>query len=119
MRAGFARGTDGHNVGFHEFAHVLDFDDGEVDGIPVNLNWQAIRPWVDQMSRHMNRTRSTRRRKRALRQYAYTNEAEFFACATEMFFECPQKLKGRAPELFEILADFYGRELTGLRSGRR
>ena len=108
LRAGFAVGTDGHNVGFHEFAHVMDFDDGAADGIPANLNWAAARPWVDQMSSHLGAGGRGQRRRRVLRQYAYTNEAEFFACATEVFFERPQQLLARAPELHDLLEEFYG-----------
>ena len=112
LRAGFASGTDGHNVGFHEFAHVLDFDDGQIDGIPANLNWEAIRPWVDQMSAHFTRRDRQGRRKQVLRDYAFTNEAEFLACATEMFFEQPRRMKQKAPELYRLLEEFYGQPLA-------
>ncbi len=111
LRQGFARSSDGHNVGFHEFAHVLDCDDGEIDGLPANLNWQAIQPWLSQMDHHMKRFDKRRgRRKQVLRDYGYTNEAEFFACATEMFFEQPGLLERRAPELYGLMVDFYGQD---------
>lgn len=113
LRAGFAKGTDGHNVGFHEFAHVLDFDDGSVDGIPANLNWRASQPWLEQMAIHFRRHDKPRRRHKVLRDYAFTNEAEFFACATEMFFEQPGLLKRRAPELYTLMVGFYGEALCG------
>lgn len=111
LRAGFARSNDGHHVGLHEFAHVLDFDDGELDGAPANLNWQAAAPWISQMEEHMKRREKAGRRAQVLRNYGYTNEAEFFACATEMFFEQPEKLRRKAPELYQLMADFFGTEL--------
>lgn len=112
LRAGFANSTDGHNVGFHEFAHVLDFADGEADGVLAHLNWHAIRPWVDQMSQHMARYDRQGRRHQVLRDYGYTNEAEFLACATEMFFEQPARMKRRAPRLYDLMRDFYGQDLV-------
>lgn len=113
LHAGFANSTDGHNVGLHEFAHVLDFDDGEIDGLPANLNWQAARPWLDQMNTHLKRGDRKGKRGRVLRNYGYTNEAEFFACATEMFFEQPARLHRRAPELYDTLVEFYGQDPRG------
>jgi len=107
LRLGFARSNDGHNVGLHEFAHVLDFEDGEVDGLPSHLNWAAIRPWLEEMKVLMERRDRAGRRHQVLRDYGYTNEAEFFACATEMFFEQPGRLEAKAPELFALMADFY------------
>ncbi len=112
LRQGFAHSNDGHNVGFHEFAHVLDFEDGEADGILAHLNWEAVRPWVDQMTTHMKRREAGKRRTRqVLRNYAYTHEAEFLACSTEMFFEQPTLLRRRAPELYKLMRDFYGQDL--------
>ena len=106
LRVGFAKGSDGHNVGIHEFAHVLDFDDGYFDGLPTNLNWQTLRPWLDVMSRHL-KSNLLRHKSNPLRQYAYTNEAEFFACATEVYFEQPKLLNAQAPELYALLKSFY------------
>lgn len=107
LRAGFARGADGHNVGLHEFAHVLDFEDGEIDGMPAHLDWPSIRPWLDEMTRLMKLRDKQGRHGQVLRDYGYTNEAEFFACATEMFFEQPERLERRAPNVYQLLARFY------------
>jgi Mlc titration factor MtfA (ptsG expression regulator) len=106
LRQGF-RGEDGHNVGFHEFAHVLDFASGHVDGVPSLMPWGAIRPWVDVM-RH--ETAKVKARRSLLRQYAATNEAEFFAVATEMFFERGAQMKQKHPELYALLRDAYGQD---------
>jgi len=48
-----------------------------------------------------------RRGRQVLRAYAATNEAEFFAVATEAFFEKPRQLRERHPELYDVLASYY------------
>lgn len=110
LEAGFRRTTDGHNVGLHEFAHVLDFDDGYFDGVPSHMHWEAARPWVDEMTGELRRKHAPRSR-RLLREYGYTNEAEFFACATELYFEKPDAVRRKSPELYELLAGYYGEAL--------
>ncbi len=47
------------------------------------------------------------RRRTVLRDYGATNEAEFFAVASETFFEKPAQLRKSAPELYEELQKFY------------
>jgi Mlc titration factor MtfA (ptsG expression regulator) len=42
-----------------------------------------------------------------VRRYGETNEAEFFACATEAFFEKPRQLAQKAPELYAVLKAYY------------
>lgn len=40
--------------------------------------------------------------------YGATNPAEFFAVATETFFEKPHQLRKKKPDLYDLLAEFYG-----------
>lgn len=110
LRQGFRGENDGHNVGFHEFAHVLDFATGSTDGVPSLMPWGAIRPWVDVMRQESAKVRA---RRSLLRQYAATNEAEFFAVATEMFFERGAQLKAKHPDLYELLRATYGQDPAG------
>jgi MtfA peptidase len=110
LRAGFRQSKDGHNVGLHEFAHVLDFGDGYFDGLPANVHWESMRPWVDEMTSELRRKDGPRSR-RLLRDYGYTNEAEFFACATELYFERPDAIRRKSPDLYEVLSQYYGDEL--------
>lgn len=100
---------DGHDTASHEFAHVLDRVDGTFDGAPSLRAHEHYRPWAAAMSRHFERLRRRDRRTRSvLRDYGATNEAEFFAVATEAFFERPARMKERAPDLYAELARFYG-----------
>lgn len=102
---GFQHDNDGYNVGYHEFAHVLD--GYHPNGIPTELSLGSYRPWVEVMQREFEKVHSG---KSLLRQYAGTNPAEFFACSVEAFFEKPEKMKQKAPELYRQLADFFNQD---------
>jgi Mlc titration factor MtfA (ptsG expression regulator) len=105
---GLRNPRDGHDTATHEFAHVLDRGDGRFDGTPELRASADYAPWAEVMSHHFLelRERSPRQR-RVLRDYGATNEAEFFAVATETFFEKGRQLRERAPDLYEELRRFY------------
>lgn len=99
----------GHNVVFHEFAHKLDMLDGTVDGTPPLRDRAEYRDWVEICSREYQRLRQDTRqgRKSFLDAYGSTNTAEFFAVATEQFFDQPRLLIEQAPELYRVLKEYY------------
>lgn len=100
---------DGHDTAVHEFAHVLDRAGGTFDGAPELRAHEHYRPWATAMQRNFDRLRRRDRGlRKVLRDYGGTNEAEFFAVATEAFFEKPAGLKAQAPDLYAALARFYG-----------
>jgi Mlc titration factor MtfA (ptsG expression regulator) len=107
LRDGFRNPHDASNVGLHEFAHVLDFDAGQADGVPGFMPWKSVSPWLSMMHRE---TKRIRRHESILRQYAATNEAEFFAVATEMFFEQPDRMKEKHPDLYALMTQAYGQD---------
>ncbi|MBN2162076.1 MAG: zinc-dependent peptidase [Pontiellaceae bacterium] len=100
---------DGHNVTLHEFAHQLDQEDGAADGAPILAQRTAYVDWArvfrQEYTELVDKTR--RGRKSTLDRYGATNPAEFFAVATETFFEKPHQLKSRHPELYAELQDYY------------
>ena len=100
---------DGLNVTMHEFAHQLDQADGNADGAPTLSTRSAYSSWARVFSREYEtlRRRSGKGRKSLLRTYGATNPAEFFAVATEIFFEKPRQMKKKHPKLFEELEAFY------------
>jgi len=99
---GFADAEDKRNVGVHEFAHLVDEADGQIDGIPgAGLPPTLRRPWAEVMQRELAAIRAGQS---DIDPYAGTNEAEFFAVVNEYFFERPEKLKEHHPELFDLLA---------------
>jgi MtfA peptidase len=104
-----AGGHDGQNVVLHEFAHQLDFLDGYADGTPPLSSREAYRRWHKVMNAEYDRLvlESAHGRARVLDAYGATNPAEFFAVATEAFFEKPVQLRHRHPALYAVLRDYY------------
>src|SRR6267143_185458 len=100
--------ADGENVVLHEFAHQLDAEDGITDGAPI-LPPSALRTWGGVLSEEYERLRrdAAHARPSALDDYGATNEAEFFAVATETFFEKPVQLEREHPALYAQLQKFY------------
>ncbi len=103
--AGAHRQVPGHNVVLHEFAHKLDMLDGTVDGTPV-LPRAVHADWVRVCSEVYDDLVAGRPRP-PMRWYGATNPGEFFAVATEVFFDQPLALQAGEPELYEVLAGFY------------
>lgn len=103
---GFSKAAGKGNTAIHEFVHLLDKADGETDGIPENLlaHEYAI-PWLKMMHREMHRIAAG---KSDIDPYALTNEAEFLAVASEYFFEKPDQLKHKHPEIYEMLSTLFG-----------
>jgi Mlc titration factor MtfA (ptsG expression regulator) len=105
---GLANQEDGHDTATHEFAHVLDRAGGDFDGTPELRAGDHYRPWALVMTENfLALRRGTRRARRVLRHYGATNEAEFFAVATEAFFEKPDQMREHTPDLYAELARFY------------
>jgi MtfA peptidase len=111
-RRGAVDPRDGKNVILHEFAHQLDQEDGAADGTPELETWACYAPWGRVLSEHYLALRKAAGRggKAVLDTYGATNEAEFFAVATEAFFERPAMLRSRHPELYDELARYFNQD---------
>ena len=109
VRKGAFNFRDGHNVTMHEFAHQLDQEDGAADGVPILEQRSAYTSWARVFSNEFERLqRKGRKKKRSvIDAYGATNPAEFFAVATETFFEKPVQLLKKHPELYEELRKYY------------
>ena len=109
VRQGAANSQDGHNVVLHEFAHQLDQEDGAADGAPILEKSSSYATWARIMSKEYEQLRSNveHHKKSVMDKYGATNPAEFFAVATETFFEKPRQLKKKAPDLYAELKSFY------------
>lgn len=106
---GLSNPDDGHDTATHEFAHVLDRNSGSFNGTPQLHARGDYRSWALVLDHHFQRLRNRKQvERRVLRDYGATNEAEFFAVATESFFEKPEQMLERTPELYEQLRRFYG-----------
>lgn len=108
------RHRPGDNLVFHEFAHHVDGLVGEMDGVPPMTDWKQERTWYRVTEQEFERLTQDARQRRAtlLDQYGTTNRAEFFAVATECFFERPRAMRERHPELYKILAEFYCQDIA-------
>ena len=100
---------DGRNVVLHEFAHQLDGEVGPTDGAPRLEKGSMYLAWARVLGGEYERlvARIQRHQPTFLDAYAATNPAEFFAVATEVFFEKPAVLARGAPDLYETLAAYY------------
>ena len=98
--------TDGHNVALHEFAHQIDQEDGQTDGAPLLKDGTRYVSWAKVLGREFERLRR-RSGKTVLDSYGATDAAEFFAVATEAFFEKPRQMLRKHPEMYRELQDFY------------
>lgn len=106
LRQAFMNKTGKTNTAIHEFAHLVDKTDGSIDGIPEFIAGKAyIKPWLELMHKEIKKISANRS---DINPYGATNQAEFFAVASEYFFERPDLFKQKHPELFGILSAIFG-----------
>lgn len=104
--AGAADPSDGHNVALHEFAHQIDQDKGAADGQPWRPSAAKRRRWSAVMDGALQRLREEP--SDVIDGYGASEPAEFFAVATEAFFERPSELASEAPGVYRELVGLYG-----------
>jgi Mlc titration factor MtfA (ptsG expression regulator) len=100
---------NGYNVVLHEFAHQLDDEYPDAEGLPLVDSPELYAAWgrvfgaaYARLCRDVKKDRPT-----VMDEYAATDPAEFFAVATEFFFEAPADLQRAYPELFDLLKEYY------------
>jgi len=122
VRRGTSDPGDGHNVVLHEFAHQLDFEDGRADGAPVlgaegppSARRNRYAAWARVLGAEFAALRASvaTGQETVLREYGATNPAEFFAVATESFFDRPRIMRDKHPALYEELKGFYRQDPAG------
>jgi MtfA peptidase len=99
----------GENVVYHELAHKLDMLNDLVDGTPPLESRADIDRWVDVCTDAFQALRDGTDRP-PLSAYGATNPAEFFAVATEAFFDVPIELDEHEPDLYTVLRAFYNQD---------
>ncbi len=109
VKHGAANFADGHNLVIHEFAHQLDQEDGSADGAPILDGGSSYAAWARVLSREYERLRKRvgKGKKTVMDAYGASHPAEFFAVASEAFFEKPWQLCSKHPELYDELRKFY------------
>lgn len=95
----------GCNVALHEFAHYLDDE-----GLGLADGSRSISAWADDLAQEFEALLDAvdRGEETFLDPYAAEDEAEFFAVATEDYFERPAGLLDAHPRLYALLHEFYG-----------
>ena len=113
---GAADPADGRNVVIHEFAHQLDQETGHANGAPhlgsptARKNWRKT--FTEEFALLQQRAQGSGVQTDPdsvplLSDYGATNPAEFFAVASEVFFELPRRMANEHPSLYEELRRFY------------
>ena len=102
--------SDGENVVLHEFAHQLDQASGASNGAPLLRSSQSYQHWAKVLADEFEELQHDARHghRSTMKYYGATNPAEFFAVATEHFYEQPEAMLEQHPQLFEQLQQFYG-----------
>lgn len=111
LREGFSNTTDKSNTAIHEFVHLLDKTDGTIDGFPSKLLDHSYSiPWMKLVHQTIQQISEGHT---DINPYAAMNEAEFFAVISEYFFERPDLLAEKHPELYEMLARMFRQDPVG------
>ena len=105
---GIRNTEDGQNVALHEFSHQLDSESGSANGAPP-LHSNAYSTWASVLSKEFEELNRdfAHHHESVMDYYGATNPAEFFAVATETFFEKPRQMHSKHRELFEVLKTYY------------
>lgn len=112
---GFHDQTDNKNVAVHEFIHLVDKQDGEVDGVLEEVMHETdISPWLHMI--HL-KTQELALQDTSIRDYAMANRAEFLAVVGEYFFENPDQMKKDHPVLYKQLDKIFNPQ-KGLTFGK-
>jgi len=108
LHTGFRNATDKKNTAIHEFVHLIDKADGQVDGIPeLLLDKQYTLPWFDLIYKKIDEILNN---ESDINPYGATNEAEFFAVISEYFFERPGTLQRKHPEVYKVLENIFDKK---------
>lgn len=112
---------DGRNVILHEFAHLLDLEAGGFDGAPAVGDKAAHEAWAKVFRREYDAliAASDAGEETLLDEYGASDPAEFFAVATECFFEDPLALRGRHLKLYRQMRAFFNQDPASRRRARR
>jgi len=115
LHLGFANSRDKKNVGIHEFIHLLDKQDGVIDGIPTFLNEnEYVLPWLELIRSKTKQIMEGEHKD--INPYGATEQVEFLTVAGEYFFESPHLLEKNHPEVYKLLCKAFNQDTTELLS---
>jgi MtfA peptidase len=105
---GYRTGNDGYNLGLHEMAHALKFEDAVRNEEYAFLDEEDLQNWNRISSKEFYKVKSGNNS--FLRSYAGTNRDEFFAVCVEQFFEQPEDFKRSLPDLYQALSHLLNQD---------
>lgn len=109
LHLGFDNDSDKKNTALHEFIHLIDKMDGSIDGIPeLLIDKPYVLPWLDLIKKKID---EIYKGDSDLNPYGATNEIEFFAVASEYFFERPKLMADKHPKLYAMLEDIFDHDM--------
>jgi len=109
LQLGFSNESDKKNTAIHEFVHLIDKTDGSIDGIPsLLLEKQYVMPWMDLIQKKIEEIYNN---DSDINPYGATNTAEFLSVISEYFFERPQLLAKKHPELYNLLEKIFKQDM--------
>lgn len=113
LHLGFSNARDKKNVGIHEFIHLLDKQDGVIDGIPTFLNEnEYVLPWLELIR---SKTKKILEGEHSdIHAYGATDQVEFLTVTGEYFFESPHLLEKNHPEVFKLLSKAFNQDPTDI-----
>ena len=110
LRLGFKNESDKQNTAIHEFVHLIDKTDGEIDGLPkVLMDKQYALPWINLMNKEIDRIYAG---KSDINPYGGTNRAEFFSEIREYSFERPKHLEEKHLALYALLEKIFNQNMA-------
>ena len=114
VKRGSGTEHDGHNVVLHEFAHKLDEENTVMDGLPVLREREHYQEWASVLTREYDAfmERVEGGTNDVIDEYGAVSAPEFFAVATESFFEKAQLMQAKLPDLYRQFQTFYGLDPT-------
>lgn len=105
LHYGFQIESNKRNTGVHEFIHLLDKEDGDVDGVPeALLNRKDNEQWLALVNKNIVAMQNGLS---DINLYGASSRAEFFAVASEYFFNCPELFKENHAELFAAMCTMF------------
>jgi len=105
LRNGFLDIHSKSNTAIHEFVHLVDKEDGYIDGFPhILISEKQFLPWLIFIHEEIQ---LIKKGKSDINAYAATNDAEFLAVASEYFFKQPHLLQKKHPELHKLLEEIF------------
>ena len=114
LRQAFSNKTGKNNTAIHEFVHLVDKTDGSIDGIPhFILDKQYLLPWLQRMQQEIALIKND---ESDINPYGASNESEFFAVVAEYFFERPDLLQQKHPELYSLLLQIFNPNQQGIQT---